>query len=226
MIRFLTFSLFFSFLTSASFADFVFDCQQFKNELRVQSKLWLADYDIRFTGEVVNLGASLDHPSIIELGESQIRIPFIGRENISLAGTTQTYNYSFDGNNLLAYSYQASSYDDIRSELLGYEQTEIPLFDQTVYAEWLTFKSFEVDTESLDCYGDEDQGLKTTAMLLSKGMMAEQGSRVYRLSDYDVGLLQLNSAGDRASILVLEKDTVFRLVFRTDTSTKLTLWLD
>ncbi|TCS42518.1 hypothetical protein [Reinekea marinisedimentorum] len=221
--------IFLSVLTTA-FAclaeDFSADCLQFKRELSRQQQLMPVDYGLRFSGSLIDLGSSLNRTTSIQLEDGEITIPYVGEEVITLDDLEETVELQYQGNSLLAYSYEAEAFTDVRSELLGYEPLPQHLFEQPVTPEWLTYQSFNVEPESLDCGDQTESGLRNTAYLLNKPIWAVKGSKVFRLSDYEVGMLQLVPSKQRANVLILQKGKVFRFEYGSDSSTTMTLWLN
>ncbi len=219
----LSLSLLASFCVAAG--DFLDQCSSFQKKIISQGEFYGFDPDLKFSGSIsFSKNLSSDYTNI-SFGKKNLKIPFIGEKSIRLEPSFNSIVKKVDSGLVVVSFYEANTYTDVRSEFLRMKKGAAPLFEPPVFHDWLAYKGFEYNTGDLVCSEDESSAQKVIAYLSAKVVLASRESKVLRLEDFDVGLVQINSKKSVAVLVVLEGENTLELVFKANPGVDLFEWL-
>ncbi len=197
--------------SSASGPELVDECMQFVAGMDNMPSGYGVDYDTTYSGSIREIGSTLDSSTHVQFGERSLQMPFVGREKLVVNYEGGTARLKHGSGRAVASYYDSVEHDDVVEYVTGKSIAGANPFEDTVLHEWLAAKGFEYTTEDLDCDGPAKEVAKTMAFLAAKASLSGEGSTVYRLDQFEIGLIQIR--WNLAVIMVLEEGRVFYLTF-------------
>ena len=199
------------------------ECLSFVDGLDKQSAAYRIDYDITYKSGLRELGATLDKWTDIRFGNQSLRMPFIGEDKIVVDFGVGSHRMKHDSGRMVASLYFTARYKSVEDYLTRRPVTHETPSDGTVLHEWLVFKGFEYTTKDLDCTRPEAEIADTLAFLIAKAPMSGEGSTVYRLEQFDIGLIRVQWT--LGIVMVLDEDRMFYLTFEAKDPNLIEQWV-
>lgn len=205
--------------------DFVVQCNNFKSELTSESQRTGTGFDLKFSGSVDAFGGGLSRLTLLSFGESKLKIPFVGEEQINLGLSIDSIVKKTDAGTIVTSFFDDVKYKDVGVEFLNLKESSSTVFDKPVLYGWLTYNGFEHTADDLNCSGEESEAKEVIAYLLAKALWTESGAVILKLSEYDVGFAQINKAKNILALVVLDGDNVLKVTFKAEPHIDIFDWL-
>ena len=216
-----------TFLSWPSWAEKSNECSLMKKGILDYSRIYQVDINSKFSGTLSAIGKNNKKATRLKTASTEFKLPFIGKDLISLATSVNPIKVKNDMYQVSIVFYEAAKYSNVATDFLGYvNKSNIEVFQENVYHEWLEYEGLEHDINSFKCELGVAHALEISAYLNAKLLFIEQGADYYKLSDYKTAYLKFNEDAKKVVIKILDAPNYIEVSIKANNLEQLKNWLN